>query len=127
MQGINISVISGNLTRDPAIRTTAQGTGIISFSVAVNDRIKGKDGNYTDYTNYIDVTAFNAVDYLAKNLSRGSHVVVEGRLRHTTWESKDGSGKRSKLEIIATHIEVERKAQPEAASPEVDYSEEIPF
>lgn len=126
MQGINQVVISGNLTRDPEMRTTAQGTSIISFSVAVNDRVKGENG-YTDYPNYFDVTVFNGVDYLARNLSKGSHVVVAGKLRWSKWEAKGGGGIRTKVEIIGAHVEIEPKYGNAAPAPDVDYSEDIPF
>lgn len=105
---INRVLISGNLTRDPEVRTTAGGSQILSFSVAVNDRRKDPStGEWGDYANYIDCTMFgNRVDFFARNLSKGTKVSVEGKLRWSQWESKDGSGKRSKIEVIVDDMEL---------------------
>ena len=105
---INKVFISGNLTRDPEVRNTASGSQILSFSVAVNDRRKDPaTGEWGDYANYIDCTMFgNRVDYFSRNLSKGSKVAVEGKLRWSQWESRDGSGKRSKIEVIVDDMEL---------------------
>lgn len=105
---INRVMISGNLTRDPEVRTTASGSQILSFSVAVNDRRKDPStGEWGDYANYIDCTLFgNRVDFFSRNLSKGTKVSVEGKLRWSQWEAKDGSGKRSKIEVIVDDIEL---------------------
>lgn len=105
---INKVLITGNLTRDPEVRTTASGSQILSFSVAVNDRRRDPNTNeWTDYANFIDCTMFgNRVDFFARNLSKGSKVAVEGKLRWSQWESKDGSGKRSKIEVIVDDMEL---------------------
>ena len=104
---INKVLITGNLTRDPEVRTTASGSAILSFSVAVNDRRRDPStGEWSDYANYIDCTMFgNRVDFFSRNLNKGSKVAVEGRLRWSQWEAKDGS-KRSKIEVIADDIEL---------------------
>lgn len=105
---INKVMITGNLTRDPEVRTTASGSSILSFSVAVNDRRRDPNTNeWTDYANYIDCTMFgNRVDFFARNLGKGSKVAIEGKLRWSQWESKDGSGKRSKIEVIVDDMEL---------------------
>ena len=90
---INKVIISGNLTRDPEIRTTASGSQIMSFSVAVNDRRRDPStGEWGDYPNYIDCTMFGGtgggrIDFFQRTLAKGSKVVVEGRLRWSQWEA----------------------------------------
>lgn len=105
---INKVMISGNLTRDPEVRNTASGSSILSFSVAVNDRRRDQNtGEWGDYANYIDCTMFgNRVDFFSRNLSKGTKVAVEGKLRWSQWEARDGSGKRSKIEVIVDDIEL---------------------
>jgi single-strand DNA-binding protein len=103
---INSVVITGNLTRDPELRHTGGGTSVCGMRVAVNSRRKDSSGNWTDKPNYFDVTVFGAQgENCANYLSKGRPVAVEGRLDWSEWEAKDGSGKRSKVEIIANTVQ----------------------
>ncbi|NMF55704.1 single-stranded DNA-binding protein [Collinsella sp. KGMB02528] len=103
---INRTVISGNLTRDPDVRATAAGTQVLSFTVAVNDRRKNQQtGEWEDHANFVGCTMFGArAEAVGRYLSKGSKVCVEGKLRYSAWEDRDG-GKRSKLEVIVDEIE----------------------
>ena len=102
---INRVVISGNLTRDPELRKTAGGLPVLGFSVAVNDRRKNPSTDeWEDYPNFVDCTLFGArAASVAKFLSKGAKVAIEGKLRWSQWE-KDGQ-KRSKLEVIVDELE----------------------
>ena len=102
---INRVVISGNLTRDPELRKTAGGLPVLGFSVAVNDRRKNQSTDeWEDYPNFVDCTMFGArAASVAKFLSKGAKVAIEGKLRWSQWE-KDGQ-KRSKLEVIVDELE----------------------
>ena len=102
---INRVIISGNLTRDPELRSTAGGTSVLGFGVAVNDRRKNQQtGEWEDYPNFIDCTMFGArADALNKYLSKGTKVPIEGKLRWSQWE-RDGQ-KRSKIEVIVDELE----------------------
>lgn len=103
---INKVVISGNLTRDSELRSTAGGTSVLGFGVAVNDRRRNINGEWEDYANFVDCTMFGArADGLHKYLVKGTKVAIEGKLRWSQWESKDGTGKRSKIEIIVDELE----------------------
>ena len=102
---INRAIISGNLTRDAELRSTASGMPVLQFGVAVNDRHKNSQtGEWEDYPNFIDCTMFGPrAEKVAQYLSKGSKVAIEGKLRWSQWE-KDGE-KRSKLEVIIDEIE----------------------
>lgn len=102
---INSVNISGNLTRDPELRTTTTGTNVLSFSVAVNDRRKNSQtGEWEDAPNFVDVTMFGSrAEALSRFLHKGSKVAIEGKLRYSRWE-RDGQT-RSKLEVVANEIE----------------------
>lgn len=101
---INRVAISGNIGNDPDLRQTASGVQVLSFSVAVNDRVKGEDGQWTDRPNWIDCTMFGArAQSVSRFLSKGSKVAIEGNLRWSQWE-RDGQ-KRSKIEVIVDEIE----------------------
>ena len=103
---INRVNISGNLTRDPELRSTAGGTQILSFGVAVNDRRRNQQtGEWEDVPNFVDCVVFGQrAEALSRFLSKGSKVAIEGKLRFSSWETKEGQ-RRSKLEVIVDEIE----------------------
>lgn len=143
---INRVIISGNLTRDPELRSTASGLPVLGFGVAVNDRRKNQQsGEWEDYPNFIDCTMFGArAESLSRFLGKGAKVAIEGKLRWSQWE-RDGQ-KRSKIEVIVDELEFMSSrgennnsggnftpaAAPAQAAPEIDasssvYDEDIPF
>lgn len=102
---INKVIISGNLTRDPELRATAGGMQVMSLGVAVNDRRKNQQtGEWEDCPNFVDCTMFGTrAESLARFLSKGVKVTIEGKLRWSQWE-RDGQ-KRSKLEVVVDDLE----------------------
>ena len=102
---INRVIISGNLTRDPELRSTAGGMSVLGFGVAVNDRRKNQQtGEWEDYPNFIDCTMFGArAEAVARYLGKGAKVSIEGKLRWSQWE-REGQ-KRSKIEVIVDELE----------------------
>lgn len=136
--GINRVCISGNLTRDPELRSTAGGTSVMGFGVAVNERRKNaQTGEWEDYPNFVDCTMFGKrAEALERYLRKGTKVAIEGRLHYSSWES-DGQ-KRSKLDVTVDEIEFIAlredgdggrsygSARPPQAQ-EACYDEDIPF
>lgn len=104
---INRVVISGNLTRDPELRSTPGGMAILNMRMAVNDRRKNQQtGEWEDSPNYVDVILFGSRgESLSRFLSKGSKIAVEGKLRWSEWQDKNTGDKRSKLEVVADDIE----------------------
>ena len=102
---INRVVITGNLTRDPELRSTSGGTSVCSLRVAVNSRRKDDSGNWVDKPNYFDVTVWGAQgENCAQYLAKGRPVAVDGRLNWREWEDKEG-GKRQSVDIIADSVQ----------------------
>ena len=103
---INRAIVSGNLTRDPELRATPGGTQVLGFGVAVNDRRRNQQtGEWEDYPNFIDCTMFgNRAEALSRILRKGMKVAIEGKLRYSSWEDKNGGGRRSKVEIIPDEV-----------------------
>ncbi len=103
---INRVMISGNLTRDPELRSTASGMAVLNLGVAVNDRRKNQQtGEWEDYANFIDCVMFGSrAEAVAQYLSKGTKVAIEGKLRYRQWESQQGD-KRSKVEVAVDDIE----------------------
>lgn len=102
---INRVVLTGNLTRDPELRSTPSGTSVCSLRVACNTRRKDSSGEWVDKPNYFDVTVWgrqgeNAAQYLEK----GRPIAVDGRLEWREWEDKEGN-KRQSTDIIADSVQ----------------------
>ena len=113
---INIVTISGNLTRDPELKK-AGNTSVLSFGVAVNDRRRNpQSGQWENVPNFVDCIIFGTrADALAGLLHKGSKVAIDGKLRYSSWEGKDGK-KRSKLEVVVNELELmqrETSQQPQ--------------
>lgn len=98
--------ITGNLTRDPELRSTSGGMAVLTMGVAVNDRAKNQQtGEWEDRPNFIDVVMFGArAESVSRFLSKGSKVAIEGKLRWSSWETPQGD-KRSKIEVVVDEIE----------------------
>jgi len=103
-RSFNQVVLMGNLTRDPELRTTPNGTTVCSFSLALNRRYRsGGDGEWQEATDYIDIVAWGPLgERVAQYLSKGRPALVNGRLQSRSWE-QDGA-KRSKVEVVAQDV-----------------------
>ena len=105
---INRVVLTGNLTKDPDVRSTPNtGTSICKLRLAVNTRRKNNStGNWEDKANYFDVTVFGRqAESCGQYLRKGRPVAIDGRLEWREWEAQDGSGKRQAVEIIADSVQ----------------------
>ncbi|MBS1895610.1 MAG: single-stranded DNA-binding protein [Actinobacteria bacterium] len=104
---VNVVVITGNLTKDPELRSTGGGTSVCEMRVAVNSRRKnGQTGQWEDKPNYFNVVVFGGLaDNCAEYLAKGRPAAIEGRLDWREWEAKDGSGKRQAVQIIANTVQ----------------------
>ena len=89
---INRVIMTGNLTRDPELRSLPSGTAVCSLRIAVNTRRKdGSTGEWIDKANYFDVTVWGAQgENCARYLSKGRPVAVDGRLEWREWQDKEG-------------------------------------
>ncbi len=94
----------GNLTRDPELRQTPNGTSVCQFGVAVGRRYKDASGQWVEKPNFFDVVVWGSQgENCAKYLSKGRQIAVDGRLDQRSWDAQDGT-KRSKVEIIADTV-----------------------
>jgi single-strand DNA-binding protein len=103
---INRVVMTGNLTRDPELRTLPSGTAVCDLRLACNTRRKDQDsGEWVDKPNYFNVTAWGPqAETTARYLSKGRPVAIDGRLEWREWESQDGT-KRQAVSIIADSVQ----------------------
>lgn len=116
---INRVELTGNLTRDPELRSTASGTSVLSFGVAVSDRVKNpQTGEWEDRPNFVDCTMWGKrAESVSRFLSKGTKVAIEGKLRWSQWEDKNGGGKRSKLDVVVDEIEFMSQRQDSYSDP----------
>jgi single-strand DNA-binding protein len=104
MASFNRVILIGNLTRDPELRYIPSGTAVSELGLAVNERVK-KGDQWVDEANFFDVTLWGRTAEIANEyLSKGSSVLIEGRLKYETWE-KDGQ-KRNKVKIIGEKMQM---------------------
>jgi single-strand DNA-binding protein len=100
MKDVNVVALSGRLGRDPELRDT-NGTKVCNFSIATNESYKNKDGTWEERASWFDITVWGAQgENCAKYLSKGSQVMVQGHLKQSKWEDKDGQT-RSKVQVTA--------------------------
>lgn len=102
---LNKVFLIGNLTRDPELRFTPQGTAIAKFGIAVNRQYKGSDGEFKKEVNFFNIIVWGkAGENCSKFLSKGRSVHVEGRLQNRTYETQDKQ-KRTVTEIVADGVQ----------------------
>ena len=104
MASYNRVILMGNLTRDIDLKYTQSGMAVTEIGLAVNERVK-KNGEWVDEAVFVDVTLWGRTAEVAgEYLSKGSSVLIEGRLRLDQWE-QDGQ-KRSKLRVTADRMQM---------------------
>ena len=104
MASYNRVILMGNLTRDPELRYIPSGTAVSDISLAVNDRVK-RNEQWIDEVTFVDVTLWARDAEIANEyLSKGSPVLIEGKLRQERWE-KDGQ-KHSKIKVVCDKLKL---------------------
>ena len=106
MASFNRVILIGNLTRDPELRYVSSGTAVTDIGLAVNDRRKNANGEWVEETTFVDVTLWGRTAEVAgEYLTKGSPVLIEGRLKLDNWEGKDGQ-KHSKLRVVCDRMQM---------------------
>ena len=105
MANFNKVILAGNLTRDPQLSYLPSNTPVAKFGLAINRKRKGKNGEMHEETCFIDCTCFGKqAETLNQYMSKGSPLLVEGRLQLQQWTAKDGT-RRSKHEVIVEQFQ----------------------
>lgn len=124
-RSLNKVQLIGNLTRDPELRYTPQGTAVCTFGVATNRQWKTESGEMKDEAEFHKIVAWNQLaEICSKMLHKGSRVYVEGRLQTRSWTAQDGSQKQT-VEIVVNDMLVldsKREGVGEASVPD-DFGE----
>ena len=130
MNNLNSVLLEGNLTRDPELRYTAKGTAVCRLAIACNRYYKQEDQRQEEVS-FFDVTTWSRLaEICAEYLVKGRGVRVVGRLKQDRWED-DGGQRRSKVQVIAEHVEFkpqrrdEEATEPEAEAMVADHQPEL--
>ncbi len=102
---LNKVFLIGNLTRDPELKFTPQGTAVARFSIAVNRQFKSADGERKEEVNFFNIVVWGkSGENCSKFLTKGRSVHVEGRLQNRSYETQDKQ-KRTVTEIVADNVQ----------------------
>ncbi len=102
---INRAIVTGNLTADPQLRSTRNGTPVCTLRVANNTPRKTADGDWVEQPNYFDITVWGTpAENAARYLTRGRPIAIDGRLEWREWEARDGS-KHQTVRIVADTVQ----------------------
>lgn len=123
MASLNKVLLIGNLTRDPEVRYTPQGTAVCDISIAVNRKWRDNQNNPQEEVTFIDITVWGkTAELVGQYLKKGSSACFEGRLAQETWEDKTTGQKRSKIKVVADQVQFlgspnRDGGQPQAQAP----------
>lgn len=103
---VNKVILYGNLTRDPELKALPSGSQVAEFSIATNRVYKDKNGAKQEEVDFHNIVSFGKqAEVIAQYLKKGRPIFIEGRIRTRSWESKDGTGKRYKTEIVLENFQ----------------------
>ena len=133
MPSYNKVLLMGNLTRDPQLKQTPNNMSVAEIGLACNRKFKSKEGEMREEVTYVDCEAWGrTAETMAKYLSKGKPVFVEGRLKLDQWQDKDGNN-RSKLRVVIERFQFidsrgdQSSTPPQAAATTAPPSDDVPF
>ncbi len=105
MVNLNKVFLIGNLTKDPELRYTPQGTAVATLRIAVNRQYKDKGGQAQKDTCFLNIVVWSQMAEVCNQyLQKGKAVFVEGRMQSRSWQNNEGQN-RSVLEVVATRVQ----------------------
>lgn len=105
MGNLNKVFLMGNLTRDPEVRYTPNGSSVVEFGMAINRSYNRQDGTKVEDTCFVDVSMFGKRGMvISQYFKKGSPILIEGRLNYRQWQDQNGQ-RRSKLNVVADNFE----------------------
>ncbi|MDD4294377.1 MAG: single-stranded DNA-binding protein [Candidatus Omnitrophica bacterium] len=126
MVSFNKIFLVGNLTRDPELRYTPQGTAVATLRIAVNTPFKDKNGQVQRDTCFVNVVTWaQMAETCNQYLQKGRQIFVEGRLQSRSWQDSEGKN-RSVIEVRAARVQFMPRAVREETSKEYDNMEDAP-
>ncbi|MBI1863833.1 single-stranded DNA-binding protein [Candidatus Woesebacteria bacterium] len=132
-RSLNKVILIGNLTRDPELRYTPQGTAVATFGIATNRQWKTESGEAKEEAEFHKIVVWDKLaEIVSQNLAKGRKVYAEGRLQTRNWQAQDGT-KHTTTEIVVSDIifldsravsssETQTQAQPEVKETKTEES-----
>ena len=99
---LNVVVLSGRLTQDPELKTTANGISVCSFSIAVERRYKSGEERQSDFINI--VTWRSSAEFVSKYFKKGQMIAIRGSIQTRKYQDKDGNN-RNAFEVVADDVQ----------------------
>ena len=125
MSSFNKLILLGNLTRDPELSYLPNQTAVVEFGIATNHKYKGSDGQMKEDPMFIDCRMYGTrAAVIAKYCTKGSSLLVEGRLQLDRWEAQDGS-KRAKHRLFVESFTFNGQAQQGSTQAQQDKTERV--
>ncbi len=119
-EGFNRVTLLGNLGADPELKSTQSGTSILKLRLATSERYVDRDGQRQERTEWHSITIWGKRgEALHRYLSKGSRILVEGSIRTSNYEDRDGN-KRYRTEIVASNVVFAGGGERRAPEPEPD-------
>lgn len=128
-RSLNRASLIGNLTRDPELRYTPQGTAVCTFGIATNRQWKTDTGEKKDEADFHRIVAWNKLAELcAQLLKKGNRAFVEGRIQTRKWTGKDGAERTTTEIVISDMMVLSAKGQSDTGAIDVpeDFGENVP-
>lgn len=105
MANFNKVILAGNLTRDPQLSHLPSNTAVCECGIAVNRKWRSQSGEMKEEVTFVDLRAYGKqAETINQYMTRGKPILIEGRLKFDSWESKEGQ-KRSKLYVIVENFQ----------------------
>ncbi len=125
-RSLNKVQLIGNLTRDPELRYTPQGTAVCTFGMATNRQWKTEAGEMRDEAEFHRIVAWNQLaEICARMLKKGSRVFVEGRIQSRTWTGQDNQQRTTFEIVISDMILLDSRRTGEVEEPFADIPEDL--
>lgn len=119
---LNKVLLVGNLTRDPELRNLPSGAAVASFGMATNRVWKNQQGEKQEDVQFHNVVVFGRqAEIVSQYLTKGSLILVEGRIQTRSWDGKDGS-KQYRTEIVAERIQFGPRSGQASRNPENNFT-----
>ena len=118
----NLVVLTGRLTADPELKTTPNGTSVVSFSIAVDRRYRAGEDRQTDFINI--VAWRSSAEFISKYFKKGSLIGIEGSIQTRRYTDKNGNN-RTAFEVVANNVqfvESKRDGAPAASGEPASFS-----
>jgi single-strand DNA-binding protein len=126
MTSFNKVILLGNLTRDPEVRYTPNGSAVASFAIAVNRKYKQGDETKEEVS-YIDIVVFGKqAESCGQYINKGDAVLIDGRLQQRRWDDKETGQKRNKIEVVAQSVNFMPRRSPGGQGGAQNHAEPAP-